>query len=194
MSGFASQEYEGIVTCDKDPTNVLRQRTRPIMMDEWDSTHATVQRLLDIRENVLRGGAGLAAPQIGINHPIFIYTPDRTTESLRIVINPSFEPIGDRTIEGYEACFSEPLRCAKLKRWEKIKVIYQTKDGEVVEDVLDGFAAKVFQHEMDHLNGILTIDHKDAEVLSFTNAQSFQDHMQQIHEEDSKRYPRRLKV
>jgi len=188
MSGFASQEYEGIVTCDKDPTNVLRQQTYPIQRDEWHSIHTTVQRLLHVRENILRGGAGLAAPQIGINHPIFIYTPDRTTEGLRIVINPSFEPIGERTIEGYEACFSEPLRCTKLKRWEKIKVIYQNQDGKLVEDVLDGFAAKVFQHEMDHLNGMLTLDHKDAEVLTFTNAQAFQAHMKQIHEEDSKRY------
>ncbi len=190
MSGFASQKYEGIVTCDSDPTNILRQPTHPIKMDEWDFAKATVQKLLDVREKILKGGAGLAAPQIGINHPIFIYTPDRTTESLRIVINPTFEPIGDATIEGSEACFSEPLRCTKIKRWEKIKVTYQNREGERVEDVLDGFAAKVFQHEMDHLNGILTIDHAKAEVLTFTNAQSFQEHMQQIHLEDSKRYNR----
>jgi len=188
MAGFASQTYEGIVTCDHDPTNVLRQRTHPIMASEWDATHATIQRLLDVRENVLRGGAGLAAPQIGINHPIFIYTPDRTTESLRVVINPSFEPIGDAIIEGYEACFSEPLRCAKLKRWETIRVTYQNEDGDLIEDELDGFAAKVFQHEMDHLNGKLTIDHKNAEVLTFTDEQAFQDHMKQVHFEDSKRY------
>ncbi|HUX78640.1 MAG TPA: peptide deformylase [Alphaproteobacteria bacterium] len=189
MSGFASQAYEGIVTCDNDPTNVLRQPTCPILIKEWDVTKATIQKLLNIRENILRGGAGLAAPQIGINHPIFIYTPDRTTESLRIVINPSFEPVGEEMVEGYEACFSEPLRCAKIKRWKKIKVTYQNQSGEVVEDVLDGFAAKVFQHEMDHLKGKLIIDHKNAEVLTFTNPQVFQDHMKQIHLEDSKRYP-----
>lgn len=190
MSGIASQAFEGIVTCDNDPTNVLRQPTRPILIDDWDLTKATVQKLLNVRENVLSGGAGLAAPQIGINQSIFIYTPDRTTEGLKIVINPSIEPIDDEMIEGYEACFSEPLRCAKIKRWEKIKVLYQDQDGKTIEDVLDGFAAKVFQHEMDHLEGKLTIDHEDAEVITFTNAQAFQDHMRQIHEEDSKRYPK----
>ncbi len=191
MSGFASQEYEGILTCDHDPKLILCELTHAIPMDKWACTKATVQKLLKVRESVLKGGAGLAAPQIGVSHPIFIYTPDRTTESLKIVINPSFEPIGNTIIEGYEACFSVPLRCVKIKRWEKIKVTYQNREGETVEDVLDGFAAKVFQHEMDHLIGKLTIDHEEAEVLTFTNAEAFQGHMQQIHLEDSKRYTKR---
>jgi peptide deformylase len=190
MSGFASQKYKGIVTCDHDPKLILCELTHSIPMDKWELTKATVQKLLEVREKVLKGGAGLAAPQIGISHPIFIYTPDRTTESLRVVINPSFEPIGNTSVEGYEACFSVPLRCVKIKRWEKIKVTYQNQEGQTVEEVLDGFAAKVFQHEMDHLNGKLTIDHENAEVLTFTNPKAFQEHMKKIHEEDSKRYPK----
>jgi peptide deformylase len=188
MSGFASQEYDGIVTCDRDPTNILRKPTEPIKTVDWDLTKPTVQKLLDVREKVLGGGAGLAAPQIGINHPIFIYTADRTTEGLKVVINPTFEPVGEATVEGYEACFSEPLRCTKLKRWERIMVTYQNQEGDVIEDVLDGFAAKVFQHEMDHLKGMLTIDHEKAEVQTFTDAQAFQEHMRQIHLEDATRY------
>ena len=188
MAAFASEKYEEIVTCDEDPVNVLRQPALPITKQGWDQAQSTVQKLLYVREHILGGGAGLAAPQIGINHPIFIYTPDRTTESLRAVINPSFEPMGERKVKGDEACFSVPLRCTTLKRWEKIKVRYQNLDGFQVEEELDGFAAKVFQHEMDHLNGKLTIDHKDAKVLTFTSPQVFEDYMKQVHQEDAERY------
>lgn len=188
MASYASQKYEGIVTCDEDPTRVLRRPLEPIKEEEWSLAKATVQKLLYVRENILKGGAGLAAPQIGIAHPIFIYTPDRTTKNLRIVINPSFTPMGTSTVEGHEACFSVPMRCTKLTRWEKINVKYQTLEGLMIEEMIEGFAAKVFQHEIDHIKGKLTIDYETAEVLTFTDAQAFEDYMQQVHLEDGKRY------
>ena len=188
MTAFASQKYEKILTCDEDSSNCLRQITKPISLKDWAVAKSTVEQLFYVRETFLKGGAGLAAPQIGIPQPIFIYTPDRTTESLKVVINPSFEPIGQATIEGSEACFSVPLRCTTLKRWETIMVKYQNLDGELIEQIVDGFEAKVFQHEMDHLKGQLTIDHEDADVLTFTDPLKFQEHMQQVHFEDAKRY------
>ncbi len=190
MTVFASEKYEGVVTCEEDPTNILRKPTPPIGEEEWDLVRSTVQKLIHVREKVLKGGAGLAAPQIGINHPIFIYTPDRTTENLRIVVNPSFEPLGESILEGYEACFSIPLHCVKLKRWEKIKVKYQNLEGISIEKILDGFEAKAFQHEMDHLQGKLTIDHEEAQIQVFTNTPTFQEHMRHVHLEDSKNYLR----
>ncbi|MBY0293065.1 MAG: peptide deformylase [Alphaproteobacteria bacterium] len=191
MTAFASQKYEKVVTCDEDSSNCLRQATKPISLRDWAIAKSTVEQLFYVRETILKGGAGLAAPQIGISQPIFIYTPDRTTESLRVVINPSFEPIGHSMIEGSEACFSVPLRCTKLKRWETIKVKYQNLDGELIEQIIDGFEAKVFQHEMDHLKGHLTIDHDDVDILIFTDPKEFQEHMQQVHLEDAKRYRER---
>lgn len=188
MLGLASHPYEGIVTSDNDPTHILRTPTVPLTEKDWDLAKQTAQKLFKVRETVLKGGAGLAAPQIGINHPIFIYTPDRATENLRVVVNPSFEPIGNTLVVGDEACFSVPLHCTKVKRWEKIKVHYQNLDGEVIEEVLEGFAAKAFQHEIDHIKGKLTIDHETADILKFSNAQAFQEHMRQVHVEDSKGY------
>jgi len=188
MASYASQKYEEIVTCDGDLTHILRKPVPFLTEKEWGLATTTVQKLMYVRNEILKGGAGLAAPQIGISLPIFIYTPDRTTENLRTVINPSFEPLGERMVEGYEACFSAPLRCAKLNRWEKINVHYQDLEGHGVEDVLEGFAAKVFQHEMDHLNGKLNIDHESAEVQTFTDAKIFEAYMKKIHQEDSKTY------
>ena len=188
MSGYASQKYEEIVTCDEDPANVLRQAVPHINQEEWGLVKLVVQKLLYVREHVLKGGAGLAAPQIGLAHPIFIYTPDRTTENLKIVINPSYTPLGASVVEGHEACFSVPLRCTKLQRWKEINVRYQNLEGHTIEKNLGGFEAKVFQHEMDHLKGKLTIDHETADVLTFLDPQSFQDYMKQVHLEDEKRY------
>lgn len=188
MSGMASQKYDEIVTHEDDFAQVLRQPAKPVKQIEWDDIKFIAQRLIDVRQNVLKGGAGLAAPQIGSSLSVFIYTPDRTTENLKVVINPSFEPIGEEVIEGEEACFSVPLKSSKIKRWAKIKVQYLNLDGKTVNDVLEGFAAKVFQHEMDHLNGKLTIDHESAEILSFETSEDFQVHMKQVHQEDSKGY------
>ncbi len=191
MSSFASHAYEGILTCDQDSTNCLREQTLPLPREEWSRALMTAEKLMEVRENILKGGAGLAAPQIGINEPVFIFTPDRTAENLRVAINPSFEPVGEEVIEGDEACFSVPLHCVKLKRWEKIRATYQNLKGDFVEEILDGFAAKVFQHEMDHLRGKLTIDHETADVLRFTTPHAFEEHMKQVHVEDAKRYGRK---
>lgn len=192
MASYASQKYEAIVTHDNDKENVLRTLTPFLSEKEWDLAHSTVQKLLHVRNTILKGGAGLAAPQIGISHPIFIYTPDRTTENLRAVINPLYEPVGNQTIDAHEACFSIPLRCTHLKRWKKIKVRYQNLEGQTIETVLEGFAANVFQHEMDHIRGILTIDHEAANVKTFMDSKEFEEYMKQIHLQDSKTYPKNM--
>lgn len=190
MASYASQKYEDIITCDEDVTNVLRTPAPFIGEDDWACVSPAVQKLLYVRDKVLGGGAGLAAPQVGISLPIFIYTPDRTTESLRVVINPSMAPIGPSCVRGAEACFSVPLRCTHLDRWETIKVRYQGLDRQWIEEIVEGFESKVFQHEMDHLKGKLTIDHASAEIMTFTEASLFEDHMKKIHLEDSKTYKR----
>lgn len=188
MASYASQKYEGIVISDDDEENILRKPTLFLDEKNWELAQPTLQKLHDIRNNILKGGAGLAAPQIGILLPIFIYTPDRRAESLINVINPSFEPVGTLTLEGYEACFSEPLRCAKLTRWKNIKCRYQDLQKQWNEVVLQDFAAKVFQHEMDHLQGKLIVDHPSAKVVTFSETQAFEDFMLKIYLDDSKTY------
>src|SRR5262249_6616073 len=154
-----------------------RTPTFKITQENWHVVKETVDRLIYIRNEVLKGGAGLAAPQVGMTQPIFIYSPDRSVHIV-VVVNPSYIPVGDEKVEGHEACFSVPLHCTAVPRWEKLQVKYQTMDGTVVEEILNGFSAKVFQHEMDHLNGYLTIDHPEGSPHSFDNPQSFKDHMQ----------------
>lgn len=191
MKSRTSKKPKGIVVIEEDRDRALRKSSLPLTQEYWALAKETAEKLLFFRKHELGGGAGLAACQIGINHPIFIFTSDRTDANLKVVINPSFEPIGTEKVTGEEACFSVPLSSAKVARWKKIKVKYLNLEGEIVEEILDGFAAKVFQHEMDHLNGKLTVDHEEAEVQSFPDEPSFDAHMEEVFLKDAERYNKR---
>ncbi len=181
MPSYASKNYEGILTYDKDREQILRKPTVILNEKNWHLAQPTVEKLHFIRNHILNGGAGLAAPQIGVSLSIFIYTPDRTTESLVDVINPSFEPLNNLILENHESCFSLPLYTAKLKRWKQIKCRYQDLQRQWNEVILQDFAAKVFQHEMDHLYGRLIVDHPSAEVVRFHETQDFENYMKKVY-------------
>ena len=114
--------------------------------------------------------AGLAAPQIGINKRMIIFAvPD--TEQMRAIrknltqfldrtvwINPSFEPLSDETTIDMEGCFSVKNTVAKVERFHEIRVIAKTPEGKDVDLVATGFLARVIQHEIDHVDGVLFVD------------------------------------
>ena len=95
-------------------------------------------------------GIGLAAPQVGVQKRLFIMGND---QKLFVCINPeivSFEG-QERDIEG---CLSFPDLWMRVKRYKSVKVKYQMMNGETVESTIEGLASRVFQHELDHLDGI----------------------------------------
>lgn len=108
------------------------------------------------------GGVGLAAPQVHISLRLFLFTvPASRAESgqelpLRVVINPVVTPIEESgQVLGWEGCLSIPGLRAAVPRWQEIYLSGLTGEGEVFEMRLSGFAARVVQHEVDHLDGIL---------------------------------------
>jgi peptide deformylase len=113
--------------------------------------------------------AGLAAPQIGISKKVIIFSWDRTPEHIEAAINPTFKPLNEEKTFGWEGCFSVPLALAKVPRYQTILATYTTFEGKRVRYKLQGFAARVFQHEYDHLQGIENIHREDAEVREFTS-------------------------
>lgn len=183
-----------IVTIDSPLQHVLKTKTEPLQANELPLAREIVDQLfLALKPHL--PAAGLAAPQIGISKSVFIFSFDRDPNNLEGVINPSFTPVGDVKIEGWEGCFSVMLsdntwKLAKIPRYETIKVQYLNMEGERVEKILDGFAAKVFQHEYDHLQGIENIDREDAVVRDFTSTKEMLDFMEQVKKEDSLRYKR----
>lgn len=100
-------------------------------------------------------GVGLAGPQVGINKKLFVI--DIGDGKIRRVINPEILEASEDYSETDEGCLSVPGIYKKVKRAFTIKVRYQNIDGEIVEEQMEGFLAKAFQHEFDHLSGILFI-------------------------------------
>lgn len=110
-------------------------------------------------------GVGLAAPQISKNKRIVIVASKPTTRYPQapsmeptVMINPEFEAVSDEKEKDWEGCLSIPGIRALVPRFKTIKIRYIDEHGNSVEQVLNGFIARVFQHEADHLEGKVFLD------------------------------------
>lgn len=111
-------------------------------------------------------GVGLAAPQIGRNDRIVVIDADAVAESFPecagrklTLINPEIEVIGDNTESRSEGCLSLPGMSEKVKRVEHIRLKWVDENFEAHEEEIEGFLARIVQHECDHLEGKMYIDH-----------------------------------
>lgn len=106
-------------------------------------------------------GLGLAAPQIGVNKMVALITRvDKVDKPIEVIINPEILWMSDEKEADYEGCLSVSQGVGKVARSTRIKVQFRNMDNQIIEDELSGMAARIFQHEYDHLNGILFIDKK----------------------------------
>lgn len=117
--------------------------------------------ILEILDNMVEtmhdaNGVGLAAPQVGINKRFFVI--DIGDGVVRKIINPEILEFSESISESDEGCLSVPGIYKKVKRAYEIKVKYMNELGEVKEETINGFLAKAFQHEFDHLTGTLFIE------------------------------------
>ncbi|MDD4479148.1 MAG: peptide deformylase [Mesotoga sp.] len=101
-------------------------------------------------------GVGLAAPQVGVSKRIFVYDAG---EGIRVVINPEFLWKSEETVQMEEGCLSIPGIYADLFRPSSVKLRYQDVEGNFHEEELSEYAARIVQHEADHLEGVLFVDH-----------------------------------
>ncbi|GAB6190067.1 peptide deformylase [Marinitoga arctica] len=115
------------------------------------------KNLLNIMTNVMykEDGVGLAAPQVGISKRFFLMDDGK---NLRIVINPEITEFIGEDVVFEEGCLSIPGIFLNVKRPEGIRVKYMDVDGNIIEEELHEYTARIFQHEYDHLEGILFID------------------------------------
>ena len=107
-------------------------------------------------------GAGLAAPQIGVDLQLVIFGfernpryPDAPPVPLTVLINPTITPLSDEESEGWEGCLSVPGLRGWVPRWSRIRYSGVDPQGRVIDREVDGFHATVVQHECDHLIGRL---------------------------------------
>ena len=117
-----------------------------------------VSDMLDTLEE--EGGVGLAAPQIGITKRIILV---RYEDKIETYINPEIEIIENKRIEGDEGCLSiYSIQGFQVKRYPRIKIRTTNIKGNTEEFIAEDLLARVIQHEVDHLDGIMFIDHLDA--------------------------------
>ena len=139
---------------------VLRERAREVGIEELRS--AAVQHLIDdlIETKRAANGAGIAANQIGetLRVAVVEVAPGKPAVPLTVIVNPELEPIGDEQVEIVEGCLSVPDLRGAVPRYEAVRVRYLDRDGEPHEEVRRGLTAGTFQHEVDHLDGVLFLD------------------------------------
>lgn len=117
-----------------------------------------VSDMLDTLEE--EGGVGLAAPQIGITKRIILV---RYEDKVETYIDPEIEIIENKRIEGDEGCLSiYSIQGFQVKRYPRIKIRTTNIKGNTEEFIAEDLLARVIQHEVDHLDGIMFIDHLDA--------------------------------
>ncbi len=105
-------------------------------------------------------GIGLAAPQVGILQRFFVVdVAEGENKEPRFFINPIIVERSGKKSVYEEGCLSLPKQFGDVKRSETIRIRYQNRDGDMQEIDADGMLARCIQHELDHLDGILFVDH-----------------------------------
>jgi peptide deformylase len=142
------------------PDPALRMRANEVS-DFDDGLAQLVERL----EHLLRdaNGLGLAATQIGVLQRVFIFQPDPETEATALV-NPVFVATSDERVADDEGCLSLQGVVIPVERHERLTVEGKSPTGEDVRLELEGLPARVVQHELDHLDGVLILDRTTPEA------------------------------
>ena len=162
---------------------VLREVAREVTAEELAS--AEVQQLIGdmIETKRAADGAGLAAPQVGVplriavievreGNPRYPYKPPIP---LTVIVNPELTPLDDATFATNEGCLSMPNVRGDLERFENVGVRYLDRHGEPHEETRRGLTAGTFQHEVDHLDGVLFVD-RMADLSSLSTWAEFERH------------------
>jgi peptide deformylase len=138
----------------------LLERAQPVAAFDTPELHALIA---DMRETMAaRDGAGLAAPQIGVGLRVVIFGvhanpryPDAEEVPDTVLINPVLEPVDDEMVEGWEGCLSVPGMRGLVPRYRRLRYRGFDERGAPLDRTVADFHARVVQHEVDHLDGIL---------------------------------------
>ena len=149
------------------PEPVLRRKAKPVTKFDKE-----LQTLIDDMIETMREapGVGLAAPQINISQQLAVieYDEDEDEEEnedappkpkkLYVIINPEIIKASEEKVMGIEGCLSIPGLQGEVERHQSIQVKALNRHGSPVKLKVDGWMARIFQHEIDHLNGVLFTD------------------------------------
>ena len=157
---------------------LLRQKSEKVPVTEIRS--AEIKKLLkDMFDSMeAADGVGLAAPQIGVLKRVVVVGLYRGSDNpefkdgiqRRILINPEIEVLDSPRVGFWEGCLSVPDMRGYVERQRKIRLKFYDEKEEFHEEVIEGFDAVVYQHECDHLDGVLYVDRlKDPEMFGYND-------------------------
>lgn len=159
---------------------VLRERAREVSPEELrrPSTQAFIDDLIDTMRHA--NGAGLAATQVGDTRRIAVIEVDRNPRypykppiPLTVIVNPVVEAVDDERVDINEGCLSVPDLRGTVSRAVNARVRYLDRHGEPHDEVRRGLTAGTFQHEYDHLEGVLFLD-RVTDPTTFTTWEAFE--------------------
>ena len=139
----------------------LLRVAQPVRAFDTPELHALIGDMFDTMRAA--NGAGLAAPQVGVDLQLVIFGtdapnpryPDAPVVPRTVLLNPTIVPIGSEEEEGWEGCLSVPGLRGLVPRWKAIRYSGFDPQGRPIERTVEGFHARVVQHECDHLVGKL---------------------------------------
>jgi len=147
---------------------VLRRATTPYAGQLDDALLAEL--LAAMRETMHAApGVGLAGPQVGLSLALAVIEDqwpagelaevrERTPVPFRVLVNPRYQPVGERRVAFFEGCLSVAGYQAVTPRWRSVRLTGQDETGAALDEVLTGWPARIVQHETDHLAGRLYLD------------------------------------
>jgi peptide deformylase len=149
------------------PDPVLRRKARPVK--KFDKN---LQTLIDDMIDTMRDapGVGLAAPQVGVSEQVIVVEyaePEEVEEGeepievepkLYVMVNPEIVKSSPDTVVGVEGCLSIPALVGEVERAEEVRIRGLNRHGQQMKLKVDGWLARIFQHEIDHVNGVVFTD------------------------------------
>ena len=150
------------------PDPVLRRKARPVAKFDKD-----LQTLIDDMIDTMRDapGVGLAAPQVGVSERVIVVEyaepeeveegeePKEVEPKLYVMVNPEIVKSSPDTVVGVEGCLSIPTLVGEVERAQEVRIRGLNRRGQPMKVKAEGWLARIFQHEIDHINGVLFTDH-----------------------------------
>ncbi len=162
LSGKSDQPMRVWLITNKDDSTLLRKRSAFFKVDKNDTLLQifTKRLLATVRDSASRG-VGIAAPQVGIlKRIIWVQRLDKKGVPFEVYYNPVITKYTEKKQDVPEGCLSIPnFRATTKDRSYAVFIQYDRPTGEHKCEMIEAFTAAIFQHEIDHLNGILFIDH-----------------------------------
>ncbi|PJZ69559.1 peptide deformylase [Leptospira perolatii] len=157
---------------------ILRKVSEPVHPDELQTKE--FKKLIRDMFDTMRfaEGVGLAAPQIGVLKQLVVVGtdpkedfPEESKVPEKIIINPVITPLTDKVDGNWEGCLSVPGMRGLVERPNKIRMKWMDEKGNEHDQIIEGYQAVVYQHECDHLHGVLYVDKlKSTKLFGFNDS------------------------